>query len=125
MTLLEECLEALGAAAQPVSDPALCSRILDSLLLTDTGRIDWNAYTQVQACAPAELPPGSWYIVWSDPEKPILRCGRQGILSCLEDVLAVAFDTWMVSEQLDRVVEFYHEGAVTMGVRKGTKNGSV
>ncbi len=79
MTLLEECLEALGAAAQPVSDPALCSRILDSLLLTDTGRIDWNAYTQVQACAPAELPPGSWYIVWSDPEKPILRCSRQGI----------------------------------------------
>lgn len=62
---------------------------------------------------------------WSDPEKPILRCSRQGILSCLEDVLAVAFDTWLVSEQLDRVVEFYHEGAVTMGVRKGTKNGSV
>ena len=74
---------------------------------------------------PAELPPGSWYIVWSDPEKPILRCSRQGILSCLEDVLAVAFDTWLVSEQLDRVVEFYHEGAVTMGVRKGTKSGSV
>ena len=115
MTLLEECLEALGADAQPVSDPALCSRILDSLLLTDTGRIDWNAYTQVQACAPEELSPGSWYIVWSDPEKPILRCSRQGILSCLEDVLAVAFDTWLVSEQLDRVVEFYHEGAVTMG----------
>lgn len=125
MTLLEECLEALGTNVEQVSDPALCRRILDGLLLTECGRIDWDAYIRVTECVPEELPPGSWYIVWSDPEQPILRCDLQVILSCLEDVLAVAFDTWLVSEQLDRVVEFYHEGAVTMGMWDGTKNGSV
>ena len=37
------------------------------------------------------------------------------ILDNIDDVLAVSFDTWLISVDMKRLIEFYHEGDITLG----------
>ena len=37
----------------------------------------------------------------------------EDILDNIYDVLAVSFDTWLISTDMKRIIEFYHEGSIT------------
>ena len=45
-----------------------------------------------------------YYIIWDDADIPILKCSGANILQCLEDVFAVSFDTYIVSENFKEII---------------------
>lgn len=54
-----------------------------------------------------------FFIVWDQKDIPCIRCDLLTILDNIDDVLAVSFDTWLLSESANEVIEFYHEGKIT------------
>lgn len=56
-----------------------------------------------------------YYVIWPDAEIPIIKCNIDDILDNIDDVLAVSFDTWLISVDMKRLIEFYHEGDITLG----------
>lgn len=56
-----------------------------------------------------------YYILWEQNGVPSIRCQLSTILENIDDVLAVSFDTWLLSENTREVIEFYHEGRITYG----------
>ena len=52
---------------------------------------------------------------WDDINMPILKCDWLSIFNNIDDVLAVSFDTWMISEDIKNIIEFYHEGTIIAG----------
>lgn len=46
---------------------------------------------------------------------PCVSCKLSRILNNIDDVLAVSFDTWLLSQNEREVIEFHHEGKIIYG----------
>lgn len=115
MTLFEECLAALKT--YETADKTTNEKIFSQLHLTFYGRIDLNKYTSYFTATEKELSNFAdckCYIVYCDPTIPIIKTDFKNILANLDDVLAVASDTWIICENSDRIIEFYHENEITV-----------
>lgn len=55
------------------------------------------------------------YILWDQQNIPCVRCKLSTVLENIDDVLAVSFNTWLLSINYKEVIEFHHEGRVTYG----------
>lgn len=62
----------------------------------------WTIASQV----PEGFLPDTVYIVWNDAFLPVLKADRDLLLTNAEHMTAVASDTYLVSETMDRVVHF-------------------
>lgn len=117
MTLFEECIEALNNYSI-IEDDKLKEQILSNLNLTFYGKLDVSQYGEPHKASLNELHllPGEkeYYIIWTDAEIPIIKSSIDDILENIYDVLAVSFDTWLISVDMKDIIEFYHEGAVTI-----------
>lgn len=117
MTLFEECIEALNNYSI-IEDYRLKEQILSNLNLTFYGKLDVSQYSEPHEASLNELHllPGEkeYYIIWTDSTLPIIKCNINDILKNIDDVLAVSFDTWLISVDMKEIIEFYHEGAVTI-----------
>lgn len=51
-------------------------------------------------------------IIWDEATLPIVNSDLFLIKQNIEDVKAVAFDTWLVAEQSNRLVEINHDGVI-------------
>ena len=49
-----------------------------------------------------------YYIVWDEATLPIVLCSGKKINECWDDVMAVAFDTYFVSESTWKVIGIRH-----------------
>lgn len=124
MTLLEECIEALGNDICILNGDEkldMEDKFYDTVPLTTWGRINWDKFKnikEVKELADLNLIEGNkkYYIIWGDIEKPIIKSELVNILNNLDDVLAVSFDTWLLAEDESMVIEFYHESDVTIGM---------
>lgn len=115
MTLFEECLAALGS--YKIAKIYEAKMALANLSLTDYGRLDFRRYKRSREISLSELGrlgDFSCYIIYNNAELPVVRCRFKQILVCLDDVLAPAFDTWILDEKFSRIIEFYHDGGVTL-----------
>ncbi len=116
ITLFEECIAVLKNYSI-VEDNKLIDQILSNLNLTFYGQIDFSKYTDSHEVSLNEIHmlPGEkeYYIIWTDAEIPIIKCNIDDILDNIDDVLAVSFDTWLISVDMKRIIEFYHEGIIT------------
>lgn len=56
----------------------------------------------------------SIYIVWDEATLPVLKCDFQTVKKSIDDVLSVAFDTWILSEELDKMIHFSHNGRISI-----------
>lgn len=56
-----------------------------------------------------------YYILWEQKDLPCVNCKLSTVLENINDVLAVSFDTWLLSNDKSEVIEFYHEGMITYG----------
>lgn len=56
-----------------------------------------------------------YYILWEQEGIPCVSCQLSTILENIDDVLAVSFDTWLLSKNTREIIEFYHEGRITYG----------
>lgn len=115
MTLFEECLAALGS--YKIAKIYEAKMAVANLRLTDYGRLDFRRYKIAREMSISELGglgDFSCYIIYNNAELPVIKCRFKQVLGCLDDVLAPAFDTWILDEVYSRIVEFYHDGQITM-----------
>lgn len=129
MNLLEECIEVLQPNVKvfPVDQSSSYSRIIsDNFPITVSGRINWekvdkkiiiNDYSDIQDCLKEKL--GEFeekiLIFWACADLPVLQTNFSIMLKYIDDVLAVDFDTWVISLKHRFIIEFYHDGDITIG----------
>lgn len=56
-----------------------------------------------------------YYILWDQIDLPCVSCKLITIIENIEDVLAVSFNTWLLSKDKREVIEFHHEGKIIYG----------
>lgn len=114
--LLEEC-QILSLEETEM----LFEQLQDIFPITNYGCIDWKL---VKNCSEIKdifdiynfcEKRSKWYILWNQEDIPSISCKLEIIVENIEDVLAVSFDTWLLSKDKSQVIEFYHEGKVTYG----------
>lgn len=129
MSLLEECIEALQNSSQVVSGnkkTEIQNTFNKTLPLTSWGRINWAllnnklTITEVQQVVEhlkkSEKDVSSAvYIIWDEASLPVIKSDFNTIVSHLDDVTAVSFDTWLYCPSEGWVLEFYHDGEITLG----------
>ncbi len=127
---LKECLDALGKEAQAIEKNeekrVIIKQLIDKFPPTSWGRIDWNEVDKKQlleaenAIVP-ELKKANKklsddiYILWNDGSLPIVKSNLKKILENLYDITTVSFDTWLYCPSEGWVVEFHHDGEITLG----------
>ena len=115
MTLLDECIFSLGNDAELVTDCRILKIINNTIFTTEFGRLDWKKYRFAHRIELNDIKYNKYYIIWDDINMPILNCDWLSIFNNIDDVLAVSFDTWMISEDIKNIIEFYHEGTIIAG----------
>ncbi|SFJ16140.1 CDI toxin immunity protein [Thermoflavimicrobium dichotomicum] len=131
MTLLDECIEVLGADTEIFTDSEK-EKILDTFKsffsFTEWGRIDWDKVSKKEdvntvndITAYLEKCYENFntvvYVIWDEGTLPIIKTDLKKVLECIDDVTAVSFDTWIFSPSSGYVIEIYHEGEVLVGIR--------
>lgn len=57
------------------------------------------------------------YIMWDEFSLPVIKTSPIKILENFDDVTAVAFDTWIIDENYNWVIEINHEGVLYFSSR--------
>lgn len=60
-------------------------------------------------------PHESIYIIWDNANLPSIKSTIQTVWENFDDVAAVSFDTWLYCPTEGWVIEFYHDGDITLG----------
>jgi hypothetical protein len=125
MTLLDECIALLGSTCEVFNrdkSAELFNKFEQNLLFTKWGRIDWEVLKKDFIVTPLstldELDILYCYIFWDEYSLPVIKAEFDKVCKNLDDVLAVSFDTWILSLTGNIVIEFYHEGNRTIGYRR-------
>lgn len=85
-------------------------------------RIDWKEgekirnikHIQFESELKSFCSKDNYYIIWGKG-LPIIRCDLNSIIRHLDDIRAVDADTWLFSTDYNEVIEFFHEGIITVG----------
>ena len=93
---------------------------VQGLVPVQNGRVDWKnmanyAKTSVEEIKQSSRRDKEYYILWDNYDVPCVQCSLQTIIDNIDDILAVAFDTWILSESKDEIIEFHHEGEIVSG----------
>lgn len=115
MTSYEKCKAALGSykVVRKFEEKLL----LRSLHFTDGGRLDFRQYGSAYVASLGELsrlPDFPCVVVFSDTQLPPIKCRFKRVLECLNEVLAASANIWVLNDGFTSVIEFYHNGEVTM-----------
>ena len=132
MSLLNECIEAIGDNAVVLSVPEtenVFSIFEDMFPITSWARIDWEKINEkVNLVSSNELVlslnnyfnkkelESHTYILWDEGSLPAMEAKLEQIIKVIDDVTSVSFDTWIFSLEFGYVIEFYHEGDITIGI---------
>ncbi|AQT86320.1 hypothetical protein ERICIV_01725 [Paenibacillus larvae subsp. larvae] len=129
MTLFEECIIALGNDVEILSQ-AETSYYFDELVkkfpVTSWARIDWNS---ISIKKPIEelgeiiiwlndmnIKNTKVIILWNHTDSPGISTELRNALNVIDDITAVGSDTFMFCPHNNYVIEFYHEGEITVGL---------
>lgn len=93
---------------------------------TSWGRIDWERMKEkievedveeiIQVCKKKVTNLNtSVFVLWDEGTLPVIKSDLIQCKAVIDDVLAVSFDTWFWSPNQGYVIEFYHEGEITIG----------
>lgn len=63
---------------------------------------------------PEDFPPEHVFLVWNDPKLPVLKAPWALAKQYLADVRAVAEQTFLVSEHLDRIIWFDRDSCIRL-----------
>ena len=121
--LLQECLEELGDASY-ILNTKESKKILDlfykSVPISKHSRVDFEKIDLSNNIANAselliQANNKEFYIIWDELNLPIVRSKLTNIINSIDDVIAVSFDTWLLSTNINEIIEFYHEGEINIG----------
>ncbi len=104
--LLQDCLQALRGrcTVAPIELHEAMVAVVNIALREDT----WRPLEKL-IDIPAGFLSETVYIVWDNAKIPVLKVPRDLVMEHLPNVTAVAFETFLVSETMDRVVHFRRE----------------
>ncbi|WP_456297627.1 CDI toxin immunity protein [Haloplasma contractile] len=54
------------------------------------------------------------YILWDDGSLLAIKSKLKHIISTIDDITAVSFDTWLFHPSMRISIEFYHENEITL-----------
>lgn len=121
--LLNECLENLKEyeviSLEKTND--IFKYISDKFPMTSYGRFDWvnmKKFTEInnmQEILQIYNIQDYFYILWDTYNIPCIKCKLNFILSAIDDVLAVGFNTWLLYLNKKEMIEFYHNGDIVWG----------
>lgn len=121
--LFTECIASLHMCeiVSLEQSDVLFEQMKDTFPMTNYGRIDWKGVQDFitlddvsdiyKICKPSD----EYYIIWDQKDIPCVSCRLATIIEYIDDVLAVSFDTWLLSKDKKEVIEFYHEGKIVCG----------
>ncbi|WP_273129383.1 CDI toxin immunity protein [Bacillus weihaiensis] len=131
MTLFKECVEALGPniiilTVEETTD--YLEELCTYYPITSWGRIDWDKISNKKTIIEKD-DLNDWFnennistldvtILWNYTESPGIKTNLHDALQVLDHVTAVASDTFMYNLEVGYVIEFYHDGEVTIGLNK-------
>lgn len=121
--LFKECIDSLDECKvlSLEESEALFNQINDNFPMTSYGCIDWKS---VKDCIEIEHISDiynifkncyEYYILWDQKDIPCVSCKLATIIENIDDVLAVSFDTWLLSKDRKEIIEFYHEERIIYG----------
>lgn len=120
--LLLECKEALGDDGKILEQEekdAVYRVFMEKVPFLPWG-IDWEQFNVFQKINEIDelyekCESKEFYIIWSD-RFPIIKSDIDTIVKNIDDICAVSpEDTWLFSTNYDEVIEFHHEGKITLG----------
>lgn len=129
MTLLDECLEALGENKVILLESETTSifkSFSSRFPITRYGAINWdeisnkyyisklNDITSIIESKKNDVGK-EIFILWDEASLPCIKTDLDSVLNVIYDVTAVSFDTWLYSSQNNYVVEFNHNGKIVLG----------
>ena len=121
--LLQECLEALGDYGY-ILNTKESKEILDlfykSVPISQYSRVDFEKIDSSKNIDNAselliQSKNKEFYIIWDELNLPIVKSKLNKIINSIDDVVAVSFDTWLLSTNMNEIIEFYHEGEIKLG----------
>ncbi|MNO32105.1 hypothetical protein D3C76_220890 [compost metagenome] len=125
-SLYSECIEALGSNTRIYSSEKSSEIItlMEKMVnFTQWARIDWESIDQKRSLnKPEELKDiepillrDNYFVVWNEFNLPIVETNLDNIIKNFNDVIAVAFDTWIVNLDKGIIIESHHEGDLKVG----------
>ena len=129
MSLVDNCVNALGKGTVVLSkkeSDALFKELTKQFPFTSWGRIDWASVEhKLLATSASEVPSllvssgketsEAVFIIWDEARLPAIKSDVQVVLNHRWEVTMVSFDTWIFCPEHKYVIEFYHEGEITIG----------
>lgn len=121
--LFEECITSLNECniLSLKESEVLFNQVKNNFPMTSYGCIDWKCvsksiviehisdiYNIFNDCY-------EYYILWDQKDIPCVSCKIATIIENIDDVLAVSFDTWVLSKDKKEIIEFSHEGKIVYG----------
>lgn len=130
MTLFEECLEALKEKNNIMGifeTNKLFNELKREFPMTSYGRIDWSKSTALnqgvyscdyfeQILSSIKDKKQNVIILWDESTLPAIESTLETVFNVIDDVTAVAFNTWIYLRKSKKVIEFYHDGSITVGI---------
>ncbi|PJI09338.1 MULTISPECIES: hypothetical protein [Clostridium] len=121
--LLQECLESTGGKLLNYDEGnKILEKIQVKIPFRLDGRVDFSKFkskNNINTIASiSELIKNSteFYVMWDEVNLPCLKSELENIIKFIDDVTAVSFDTWIVSSDYNTIIEFYHDGEITLGI---------
>ena len=135
MSLVDDCVKVLGKEAIILSKKetdAAFNMLVQRFPFTRWGRIDWSQVkhsmkvNSVSGILSLLIEQGrktqdDVFILWDEAKLPAIKSKIYVILNHIEEVTLVSFDTWIFCPDDNYIVEFYHEGEITIGFSKKDK----
>lgn len=121
--LFKECIASLNECnvlSLKESD-VLFDKLQNNFPMTSYGCIDWNCVDRSVVIENIfdiyHIFNGDCecYILWDEEDVPCVSSTLAAIIENIDDVLAVSFNTWLLSKDKKEVIEFYHEGRIVYG----------
>ena len=121
--LFKECTNLLNECSILFLEESevLFGKIKNNFPFTYYGCIDWNS---INFCVTINdiydiynifKDYYEYYIIWDQKDIPCVSCKLAAIIENIDGILAVYFDTWILSKDTKEVIEFYHEGTIVYG----------
>lgn len=129
MTLFDECIEALGKKCnilETLSTKKIFDEFENNFPMTSWGQIDWDkskvlnqgaySYEYFQQILDSFDNKEEYiFILWDEASLPAVESKLDLVFSVIDDVTAVSFNTWIYLRKENKVIEFYHDGNITVG----------
>jgi hypothetical protein len=135
MSLLDDCIKALGEDTiilHKKETDEVFKELTRRFAFTRWGRIDWSQVKHSTTVNSASdiisvlIDKGrdvhnTVFILWDEAKLPAIKSNIHKVLSHIEEITIVSFDTWILCPADNYVIEFYHEGDITIGFSEQDK----